>query len=148
MHPSDPPGAPEQADTQLHAVLAMDLETGAGERLRLDVGVRYDESDPLVVQLHFNPPTAAPLVWTVSRELLLDGLDRPSGQGDVLVRPLDGPEVLIVLRSPCGEARLYAPAAALEAVLLRTDLLVPVGEELPPGALERELSLLLPPTGP
>ncbi|WP_280725709.1 SsgA family sporulation/cell division regulator [Kitasatospora sp. MAA4] len=124
----------------------MDLETEIpGVRHRLDVGVRYDDSDPLVVSLVFEAAGEVPISWAVSRDLLLEGLDRPSGLGDVHVRPADDGELVIVLRTPSGTARLHAPAAALEALLLRTLILVPVGAEFAPGALERELDLLLPP---
>ncbi|WP_051965993.1 SsgA family sporulation/cell division regulator [Kitasatospora mediocidica] len=124
----------------------MDLETEIpGVRHRLDVGVRYDDADPLVVSLVFDAGDDVPISWAVCRDLLLEGLDRPSGLGDVHVRPADDGELLIVLRTPSGTARLHAPAAALESLLLRTLLLVPIGAEFAPGALERELDILLPP---
>lgn len=146
MHYFDLPGNRGRAGGQLRTSLPMDLETDVpGLCHRLDVGVNYDDADALVVSLVFDSAGELPINWAISRDLLLEGLSRPSGVGDVHIRPADDGELLIVLRTPSGTARLFAPAAALESLLLRTLLLVPLGTEFAPGALERELDILLPP---
>ncbi|WP_371481280.1 SsgA family sporulation/cell division regulator [Kitasatospora sp. NBC_00315] len=133
---------------RIDARVPMDLACGLGLEVRLQVGLAYRADDPMVLRLTFDmagPADEAPVTWVISRELLLDGLDAPTGEGDVHVRP-DGtdPDVLrIILRAPTGTAELRAPAPAVHAVLLRSDRLVPFGEEFSAESLERELALLL-----
>ena len=130
---------------RIDARIPMDLSCGPGPEVRLDVAVGFRAQDPLVLRLTFDMADEAPVTWAISRELLLDGLCTPVGEGDVHIRPDDAdPDLLrIVLRSPGGTAELLAPAPALHAVLLRSDRLVPFGEEFCALSLERELALLL-----
>ncbi|GAA4850909.1 SsgA family sporulation/cell division regulator [Kitasatospora terrestris] len=129
----------------LAARLAMELDGGHGLAFRLPVDVTYSAADPLVVELTFLLPGDAPVRWTVSRELLLDGISAPAGEGDIHVCP-DGADpglVRILLRAPGGEALLTTRVAALHEVLLRTDLLVPFGAEWSESDLDQELAHML-----
>lgn len=58
---------------------------------------------PLEVHLWFG---GVPRAWVLSRDLLADGLLRPSGDGDVYIQPASATEVDICLSSPSGEATL------------------------------------------
>ncbi|MFC9326266.1 SsgA family sporulation/cell division regulator [Kitasatospora sp. NPDC057015] len=136
---------PPDAGDRIDAHIPMDLSCAPGPDVRLRVGLAFRPRDPMVLRLTFDMADGAPVTWALSRDLLLDGLDAPAGQGDVQVSPHehDPDLVRILLRSPGGTAELLAPAAALHAVLLRTDRLVPFGEEPCTAALDRELALLL-----
>ncbi|MEU7047135.1 SsgA family sporulation/cell division regulator, partial [Streptomyces eurythermus] len=68
---------------------------------RIPVELRYETSDPYAVRLTFHLPGDAPVTWAFGRELLVDGVGRPCGEGDVRISPADSEvlgEVLIRLQ--------------------------------------------------
>ncbi|MFD8755058.1 SsgA family sporulation/cell division regulator [Kitasatospora sp. NPDC059577] len=125
--------------------LVMNLVVSHELSLRIMVDAAYEAGDPYAVRFTFHLPGNAPVTWFFARELLLDGIGGPAGEGDVHVRPddADPTEVRVVLRSPDGDAVLRAPAASLAAFLARTDRLVPVGRELDGRELDAELANIL-----
>jgi hypothetical protein len=133
-------------NSTLHGQITMELATAAGVGYRIPVGLSFRQATSWAVELTFLLPGDEPVRWTVSRELLLDGLSTVAGEGDIQVRPLkwhDADLVAISLRSPDGEAQLIAPLAALHAYLVRTDMLTPFGEEFSDEWLERGIARLL-----
>lgn len=102
---------------------------------RIPVELRYETSDPYAVRLTFHLPGDAPVTWAFGRELLVDGVVRPCGDGDVRIAPVDPEplaEVMIRLQVGSDQALFRSSAAPLVAFLDRTDKLVPLGQE---GAL-------------
>ncbi|MFF4588492.1 SsgA family sporulation/cell division regulator [Streptomyces sp. NPDC001388] len=102
---------------------------------RIPVELGYEACDPYAVRLTFHLPGDAPVTWAFGRELLIDGVGRPCGEGDVRVSPVDPDvlgEVLIRLQVGGDQALFRSSAAPLVAFLDRTDKLVPLGQE---GAL-------------
>lgn len=101
--------------------------------LPVDCELRYDASDGLAVTAIFSTVTQT-VSWTFARSLLDEGRHRPTGEGDINVRPaLDeqGHAVVSVqLRSPDGTAVLRAPAADVTGFLDLTKHLVPAGGEM------------------
>lgn len=92
----------------------------------------YRSDDPYAVHIAFHIDSAHPVTWTFARELLVEGVFRPCGHGDVRVWPTkaDGRGVVVMaLGSPDGDALLEAPAAQLSAWLERTLRTVPPGAE-------------------
>src|SRR5690606_28226890 len=74
----------------------------------------YRADDPYAVHVAFHVTSEQPVHWTFARELLVEGVFRPCGYGDVRVWPskADGRSlVLMALSSPDGDALLEAPAA-------------------------------------
>jgi hypothetical protein len=68
---------------------------------RIPVELRYETCDPYAVRLTFHLPGDAPVTWAFGRELLIDGVGRPCGDGDVRISPADPEsfgEVLIRLQ--------------------------------------------------
>ncbi|AUG78638.1 SsgA family sporulation/cell division regulator [Kitasatospora sp. MMS16-BH015] len=128
-----------QGQVVMHLVVSNELS------FRLLVDLEYDPADPFAVRVTFHLPGDAPVAWVFARELLLDGISRPTGEGDVHVRPVGGElaDVLIVLRSPEGEARLRSAAPPLIAFLTRTDRMVPMGQELTGDEIEAQLADIL-----
>ncbi|MFH8219352.1 SsgA family sporulation/cell division regulator [Streptomyces sp. NPDC018057] len=103
---------------------------------RIPVELRYETRDPYAVRLTFHLPGDAPVTWAFGRELLVDGVGRPCGDGDVRIGPADNEElaeVLIRLQVGSDRALFRSSTAPLVAFLDRTDKLVPLGQE---GALE------------
>lgn len=56
-------------------------------RIPLHAEFHYDEADPLVVSVEWHPPEGRAVRWVVSRDLLFDGTEEPSGMGDVRLWP-------------------------------------------------------------
>ncbi|MEU6528519.1 SsgA family sporulation/cell division regulator [Streptomyces sp. NPDC046928] len=92
----------------------------------------YHSDDPYAVHVTFHIGSAQPVHWTFSRDLLVEGVFRPCGHGDVRVWPTKSEGrgvVLMALSSPDGDALLEAPAAQVSAWLERTLRAVPPGTE-------------------
>lgn len=102
---------------------------------RIPVELRYETCDPYAVRLTFHLPGDDPVTWAFGRELLIDGVGRPCGEGDVRVGPAEEDslgEVLIRLKVGSDQALFRSSTPPLIAFLDRTDKLVPLGQE---GAL-------------
>ncbi|MER6471061.1 SsgA family sporulation/cell division regulator [Streptomyces collinus] len=115
-----------ERELELKLVLSPDRSVPVPARL----GYRSD--DPYAVHVTFHTDSEHPVEWTFARELLVEGVFRPCGQGDVRVWPtkVDGRGVvLMALSSPDGDALLEAPAAQVSAWLERTLRAVPPGSE-------------------
>ncbi|MDQ1051362.1 SsgA family sporulation/cell division regulator [Streptomyces sp. V4I2] len=94
--------------------------------------LRYDSAEPFSVGLEFNVGTDRSVEWTFGRELLVSGLQRLSGFGDVQIWPsrIRGAElVFISLHSGDSTDLVAAPAIVIKAFLERTLAVVPLGEE-------------------
>lgn len=113
---------------------------------RIPVELDFASADPFAVRLTFDLPGDAPVTWAFGRELLLDGLSRPSGEGDVRIEPAS-PEhlsdVFIGLQVGSERALFRVSAAPLVAFLDRTDRLVPLGKEEVCDTLEAVLDRIL-----
>ncbi|QKW20813.1 SsgA family sporulation/cell division regulator [Kitasatospora sp. NA04385] len=133
----------------VQARMAMHLVVSSELSFRIVVDLDYDGDDPFAVRSTFHLPGDEPVTWVFARELLVDGISRPTGEGDVHIHPVgdDLDEVCIVLRSPQGDALMRAAAPPLLAFLARTDRLVPMGQELSGGELDEELASILSTTG-
>ena len=108
------------------------------------LGFRSD--DPYAVHITFHINSDRPVNWTFARELLVEGVFRPCGHGDVRVWPtkVSGRSVvLMALSSPDGDALLEAPAAAVSAWLERTLRVVPPGSEFAMLRIDDGLAELL-----
>ncbi|MEV0317524.1 SsgA family sporulation/cell division regulator [Streptomyces sp. NPDC050658] len=99
---------------------------------RIPVELRYETADPYAVRLTFHLPGDAPVTWAFGRELLIDGVGRACGDGDVHIAPTDPDlldEVLIRLQVGGDQALFRVGVPPLLAFLDRTDKLVPLGQE-------------------
>ncbi|WP_236655566.1 SsgA family sporulation/cell division regulator [Streptacidiphilus carbonis] len=144
MHAEDA----ESAGSLMTGRLVMGLQVTGELALDVDVRLRYDPADPYAVELTFHLPGDPPVTWVFARELLLDGISRSSGEGDIVIEPVPGldpdfEDVRIRLRSPGGEAVLYSPALPLITFLGRTDQLLPMGREHTVSDLDAALELIL-----
>ncbi|MGD3111086.1 SsgA family sporulation/cell division regulator [Streptomyces sp. YGL11-2] len=134
----------------MHTVVERELELGmvlSPERtIPVPARLAYRTDDPYAVHVTFHVGSDSPVNWTFARELLVEGVFRPSGEGDVRVWPtkLDGRSlVCMALASPDGDALLEAPAAAVSAWLERTLRIVPPGSEHAHLGIDEGLSELL-----
>ncbi|WP_371483030.1 SsgA family sporulation/cell division regulator [Kitasatospora sp. NBC_00315] len=91
----------------------------------------YTADDPFAVHVEFDPGPRSS-TWVFSRDLLAEGLDRPSGHGDVRVEPDPDPgndRVLITLHGTDGPALVGVDTGPLTRFLGRTTDIVPAGVE-------------------
>lgn len=95
-------------------------------RTRLWTWWSYTPLDPYALYVHFE--AGEPNEWRFARDLLHEGLRRPTGVGDVMLGPA-GRKVWLSISSPDGSATLTAPRRELAAFLRRTYAWVPSGGE-------------------
>ncbi|MEU7431207.1 SsgA family sporulation/cell division regulator [Streptomyces sioyaensis] len=134
----------------MYTVVERELELGlvrSPERsIPVPARLTYRTDDPYAVHVTFHIGSDSPIQWTFARELLVEGVFRPCGDGDVRAWParVDGRSlVCLALASPDGEALLQAPAAAVSGWLERTLRVVPPGSEQQHLGLDKGLSDLL-----
>jgi hypothetical protein len=112
--------------------VAVELVGEAGHPSCLEAELQYNPDDPYAATVMFNLAHKQ-VRWTFSRDLVVDGLDEPTGDGDVRVRPsLDRDAracVLVELTSPQGRALVQIPGKELRKFVQRMTMLVPSGEE-------------------
>ncbi|GHJ36533.1 SsgA family sporulation/cell division regulator [Streptomyces sp. TS71-3] len=109
----------------------------------------YRTADPYAVHVTFHIGSDHPVRWTFARELLVEGVFRPCGYGDVRVWPTkvrDRRVVLMALSSPNGDALLEAPADVVCVWLRQTLAEVPPGAESERLGIDGALAELLAPT--
>ena len=136
----------------MHTVVERELQLGLvlsrEHSVPVPARLGYRTDDPYAVHVTFHIDTDQPVSWTFARELLVEGVFRPCGDGDVRVWPAKAggrSVVLMALNSPGGDALLEAPAAPVSAWLERTLRLVPPGSESGRLGLEDGLAALLAP---
>ncbi|MFJ8625658.1 SsgA family sporulation/cell division regulator [Kitasatospora sp. NPDC093550] len=120
---------------------------------RLRVVLSYLPEDPLAVRMAFPAEfsldgteegrDAEDVVWVFARRLLSEGIELPTGVGDVHVRPSPARSTMVELRAPEGTALLRFETGDLRRFLWRSRLLVPEGEEHLHLDADRALAQLL-----
>ncbi len=136
-----------------HTVVERELELRlvlSPERsIAVPAKLSYGTDDPYAVHIAFHTGSANPVHWTFARELLVEGVFRPCGQGDVRVWPTkvdDRSVICMALTSPDGDALLEAPTTAVSAWLERTLRVVAPGQESEVLGMDEALEHLLTPT--
>ncbi|GAB3587992.1 SsgA family sporulation/cell division regulator [Amycolatopsis endophytica] len=92
----------------------------------------YTTADPYAVTLSFRADRGQWVEWCFARDLLVAGLNGPSGHGDVRIRPSvsdDPDQLLMELESPDGYAVVEFGREAAARFVASTHALVPLGEE-------------------
>ncbi|AZM46255.1 SsgA family sporulation/cell division regulator [Streptomyces sp. WAC 06738] len=131
-----------ERELELRLVLSPERSVPVPSRLT------YRSSDPYAVHISFHIGSAAPVRWSFARELLVEGVFRPCGHGDVRVWPTksrSGSVICLALTSSDGDALIEAPAAAVSTWLERTLRAVPPGSERAQLGLDEGLAELLGP---
>ncbi|MCX4676910.1 SsgA family sporulation/cell division regulator [Streptomyces sp. NBC_01433] len=108
----------------------------------------YRADDPYAVHIAFHIGSDSPVNWTFARELLVEGVFRPCGHGDVRIWPTkidDRNVIFVALTSPDGNALLEVPSAAVAAWVERTLRVVPPGTESERLGIDDALAELLAP---
>lgn len=124
--------------------------TGAMGEVALRVHLLYRKSDPYAFRMDFSAPidplAEKPIVWTLGRELLKDGLDTQPGQriglGDARIGTSrnDAQTTLIELESQDGRILFAADKGVLTDFLVKTTDVVPFGREMDGVDMEAEIT--------
>ncbi|WP_405582094.1 SsgA family sporulation/cell division regulator [Streptomyces sp. NBC_01190] len=134
--------------TVVERELEMQLVLSPERSIPVPTRLAYRPADPYAVHITFHVGSATPVNWTFARELIVEGVFRPTGSGDVRIWPTktDGRSVIcLALSSPDGEALLEVPSSPVSAWLERTLRLVTPGHEHEQLDLDDELGALLAP---
>jgi hypothetical protein len=104
----------------------------------------YCRDDPYAVTATFRVGAGDGVQWLVARDLLIEGLISPAGDGDFHIAPdeSDADLVNIELRGPDRCAVLTVTTAALTEFLTATYAVVGVGEEHRAVDIDDELAVL------
>lgn len=139
----------------MHTVVERELELKlvlSPERsIPVPARLTYRTEDPYAVHITFHIGSDFPVHWTFARDLLVEGVFRQCGNGDVRIWPtkIERRSVICVgLTSPDGDALLEAPSAAVAAWVERTLRLVPPGTETERLGIDAGIAELLAPLWP
>jgi hypothetical protein len=139
--------APPDGDAVVADVVISDSgHTGRG---RLTVlRLRWSPADPLAVELLLTAEPDHPALprgrWVVLRDFLRYGLEEPTGDGEVRIRPDElRDRVWFELARPGRAACVSVPRGVARDFLARTECCVPAGEERSAQALDALLDRLL-----
>ncbi|MFF0743189.1 SsgA family sporulation/cell division regulator [Streptomyces sp. NPDC004111] len=133
-------------NTVVERELELNLVLSPERAIPVPARLVYRADDPYAVHITFHIGSDYPVSWTFARELLIDGVFRPCGHGDVRIWPtkLEGRSVVCVaLTSPEGDALLEASSPIVSAWLERTLVMVPPGTESERLGLDDALAELL-----
>ncbi len=112
--------------------VTLELIDTSGTATPMQAELNYDPRDPYAVTAVFMTG-AGNVRWTFGRDLLVEGIYEPVGDGDVHIWPCldaDGHAVVIIeLCSPDGEALVQARTGDLIAFVDRMTALVAQGAE-------------------
>ncbi len=131
--------------TAVTAELTLRMVVDSDRTIEVPCEFEYRSDEPYAVRATFRTG-AADIEWMFARDLLLEGLQRPSGEGDVVIWPEnhgDAPLVLLALNSPTGQAVLECDRPHVEQFIRRTFDIVAVGEEGSSVGVDRCIDLIL-----
>ena len=128
--------------------LELRLVVPGGPSLPLLADLRYLADDPWAVRVAFRTGGEGDGVveWMFARQLLVDGLSHPTGDGDVRVWPSMSIRRRVVhlrMTSPSGSAVFEIERQDVLDFLSRTQVAVPQGTEESAVDLDAELAQLL-----
>jgi len=148
-HPSQVPPAPVTVEVVID-------DRGSSGRGRMTVlTLLWHPEDPLAVEILLVAQPDHPALprgrWVVLRDFLRYGLDEPTGDGAVRIRPdAPGGRVQLELARAGRDATVSVPRDTVLAFLEQTEQLVPSGTERSEDAIDALLARLLgaqPPEG-
>lgn len=120
----------------------------AGRGRRTVLRLSWRRRDPLAVVLRLTALPDHPSLprgsWVVLRDFLRYGLEEPTGDGQVRIRPDDVRDrVWLELARPGRAASVSVPRAVVREFLDRTEEVVPAGAEASDDAVDALLARLL-----
>jgi hypothetical protein len=134
-----------QAEIAAHVVVDDAGLSGHGHLTVL--GLFWSADDPLAVRVTLSAQPDHPALprgeWAVLRDFLRYGVEEPTGDGAVRIRPNQGGRVLLELAGGQRRYALNIPADVLCSFLDETEAIVPAGQEADDAAIEALIARLL-----
>ena len=128
-----------------HVVVDDSGMTGHGHLTLL--GLSWSKDDPLAVILTLSAQPDHPALprgeWAVLRDFLRYGLDEPTGDGAVRLRPAGDGRVLLELIGDTKTYAVHAPATMIGDFLDETEAVVPHGAEAGDDVMDALIARLL-----
>ncbi|WP_370942268.1 SsgA family sporulation/cell division regulator [Amycolatopsis sp. cg5] len=103
----------------------------------------YESREPYALTLSFCFEFGEWVDWVFARELMIEGLSGPVGEGDIRVRPGEPGVLLVELENQHGFVELELDRAVLAEFLERAHVIVPAGQESNWMDFDDELGMLL-----
>ncbi|HEX3650417.1 MAG TPA: SsgA family sporulation/cell division regulator [Pseudonocardiaceae bacterium] len=127
-----------------HEQVAALLPAGGGDAVTpVTTRWTYDSTEPFAVTVAFATERGRWVEWVFARDLLIDGLTEPTGDGDLRVSPDIDPDLLVLeIFAPAGSAAFTLDREDTEEFLARTLEVVPAGTESTHFDIDRLLSEL------
>ena len=126
--------------------VALEFVDPAGEATAIDADLVFAPADPYAVTMVFRTGLQE-VRWTFGRELLMEGLYEPTGDGDVHVWPclssVGTAVVIIELCSPDGELLVQTASRKVTGFVTAMLASVPDGDESSFVDFDQELASLL-----
>ncbi|MET9633600.1 SsgA family sporulation/cell division regulator [Lentzea sp. NPDC006480] len=113
----------------IHGHTRFDLLDAHGNVREIGVELEYTCEDPYTVTMRFDGGARRKVEWVLDREMLIDGLAAPVGQGDIRLRPETTGALIIELISDTGAARLRTAPDDIAEFLRASTIAVPLGHE-------------------
>lgn len=90
----------------------------------------YDTTEPFAITVAFATDRGRWVEWVFARELLIDGLTEPAGEGDLRIAPDADPDLLLLeIFAPTGSASFTLDRDDVEDFLAATLEAVAAGSE-------------------
>lgn len=131
--------------TAVTAELFLRMVVDSDRTVEVPCSLEYRAEEPYAIRATFRTG-AADIEWIFARDLLVEGLHRPAGEGDVVIWPEfsgESPLVLLALNSPSGQAVLESDRPMVEAFLQRTVDIVAIGAEGDSTDVDRWITAIL-----
>ena len=111
------------------------------------LGMLWQADDPLAVMLTLSAQPDHPALprgeWAVLRDFLRYGVEEPTGDGAVRIRPGDAGRVVLELESGARRYTVNVPANVVCDFLDETETLVPTGGEASDDVIDALIARLL-----
>ncbi|MBV9293794.1 MAG: SsgA family sporulation/cell division regulator [Frankiales bacterium] len=132
---------------QITAHVVVDDAGMSGHGHMTVLGLAWRDDDPLAVRISLDAQPDHPALprgeWVVLRDFLRYGLEEPTGDGAVRIRPGDDDRVVLELIGGVKPYAVHAPAALIAEFLDATEAIVPAGAEADDTVIDALISRLL-----
>lgn len=139
---------PAIEDTDGHVAVEVEVSAATARGRQTLLRLLWRQEDPLAVVLVLRAQPDHPALprgsWAILRDFLRYGLEEPTGDGSVRIRPDEVRDVVWFELDGTGRPCCVAvPRPVARAFLDRTELRLPSGEEQSDEALDRLIERLL-----
>jgi hypothetical protein len=134
-------------DREVAAHVVVDDAALSGHGHLTVLGLRWDADNPLAVILTLSSQPDHPALprgeWAVLRDFLRYGVEEPTGDGAVRIRPSDHGRVRLELDGGVKPYAVHVPADVLCEFLDETEAIVPTGAEAGDDVMDALIARLL-----